>query len=122
MIRKKKVCSSCGKEEFLFSKGRCKRCTPVKKIGTISKSHKETVSEYTPLMRKFLEENPMCQVKTDECTKFAQGVHHKKGKATRELYLDTSLWMASCNRCNVLIEEMGDLAYELGLKIRRNQI
>ena len=122
MKLKKKICVVCNKENYIFSKGRCKACTPQKRLGNCSKSQSELLKEYKPKMRTFLDARKMCEVKLDGCTHFAQGVHHKKGKATKELYLDEKYWMASCNHCNGKIEEIGELAYELGFKIRRNQI
>lgn len=124
MIRKKKECKTCGRLDFIFSKGRCRGCAQKDygQIKKVSQSGKKIRSEYVPKMKEFISKNKMCQVQLPGCTRYAQGVHHKKGKATKDLYLDESYWMASCNFCNLRIEEIGERAYELGLKIRRNQI
>lgn len=37
IVRKKKICTGCGREEYIFSKGRCKTCS-LQSYGPIQKS------------------------------------------------------------------------------------
>lgn len=120
---KRKKCSKC--DYPIFSKGLCKWHWNIefgKPIKKVSKSHQKTLNAYSPERKKFLEANPYCQLKLDTCTYYATCVHHKKAKHSKELYLDVEYWMASCIACNGRVEEIGEKAYELGLKIKHNSI
>lgn len=79
-----------------------------------------TLDEYKPIRKDFLEARPFCEIKLLGCTKHSTCIHHMKGKHSKELYLDTTYWKASCIKCNGRIEEIGAQAYELGLKIKHN--
>lgn len=125
MKYKKKVCKSCSQETFLFSKGLCKSCwakNHTKPIPKISKKYKQTLKEYKPVRQKFLNSNPFCALNLKGCTKTATCIHHKKGKHSKELYLDETFWLPSCINCNRVVEEIGEKAYQMGLKIRHNQV
>lgn len=89
-----------------------------KPIRKVSKKYAKLLREYSPKRKAFLEIHEYCQVRLDCCTGRAEVIHHKKGKHSRELYLDEKYWMASCSLCNVEIEALGQKAYDLGLKIR----
>lgn len=124
MFKSKKVCLNCNKP-FIFSKGLCKFCWKIKfgkPIKQISDKHSETLSEYKPIRKEFLEDRPFCEVKLDGCTYYSTCIHHRKSKHSKELYLDVNYWMASCISCNNKIETIGQKAYDLGLKIKRNGI
>lgn len=70
---------------------------------------------------KPLWEGKECQVKAPGCKKWATGMHHKRGKATRERLLDTSEMVPACTHCNLIwIEENSKEAELLGLKLPRN--
>lgn len=121
--RKKKLCIDCKEHKILFGKNLCQTCYRIqfqKPINKISSNHRKTLDEYNPKRKEFLKARPLCEVKLEVCTKKATCIHHKKGKHSRELYLDENYWMASCISCNGRIEEIGGKAYELGLKIRHN--
>ena len=120
--RKKKICKSCGNEKYIFGKGLCDYCykTKQKKIKPISESHKKTLDEYRPKRKAFLENRPMCELKLKGCMRVAECIHHMKSKHGKKMYLDENFWMASCIICNGTVETIGELAYELGLKIRHN--
>ena len=122
--RKLKQCKDCCEMKYIFGKGLCDYCykSKQKKIKPISESHKKTLDEYSPKRKVFLEERPYCELKLKGCTHFATCVHHKKGKHSKQLYLDEKFWMASCINCNRVVEEIGEKAYELGLKIKHNSI
>ena len=120
--RKKKICKGCGNEKYIFGKGLCSFCynKTQKKIKQISESYKQTLKEYKPIRESFLNKHAYCELKLNGCTHFATCVHHKKGKHSKQLYLDENYWMASCINCNRVVEAIGEKAYELGLKIRHN--
>lgn len=120
---KKKICSVCKDEHFLWKSKPplCKSCArqyqqPIKKI---SKSYQETLKEYAPLRAEFLKNNPLCQMKLQGCTYNAECIHHMQGKKSKELYLDSTKWKASCLSCNRVVEEILD-PYSLGLKLKQN--
>lgn len=123
IARKLKKCKGGDHKAYLFSGGYCKNCwnsrnaKPIKKV---SNTRAITLELYRPKRLKFLEENPLCQLKLSECTREATCIHHVKGKHSEELYLDEKFWLGSCIRCNGQVEEIGDKAYELGLKIKHN--
>lgn len=121
--RKKKICKKCNRSDFIFGRGLCSTCyrsaqKPVKKI---SERHKKTLAEYSPKRKEFLSTRPYCELRLRSCTYRAEVVHHTKGKATPELYLDSDYWMASCSNCNLEVERIGAEAYERGLKIKHNE-
>ena len=122
--RKKKICEGCGNEKYIFGKGLCDYCykSKQKKIKQISEHHKKTLDEYSPKRKVFLEKRKYCELKLNGCTHLSTCVHHKKGKHSKQLYLDEKFWMASCINCNRVVEEIGEKAYELGLKIKHNSI
>lgn len=62
----------------------------------------------------------MCELKLEGCTRIGVCIHHKKGKHSKSIYLDEIYWMSSCVFCNGRVEELGEEAYQLGLKIRHN--
>ena len=120
--RKKKICKGCGNEKYIFGKGLCSFCysKTKKKIKQISEHHKKTLDEYRPKRKAFLENRPMCELKLKGCMRVAECIHHMKSKHGKKMYLDENFWMASCIICNGTVETIGELAYELGLKIRHN--
>ena len=122
--RKKKICKGeCGEMQYLFSKGMCKSCWAKlhkKPMKHISKSYASILDEYRPKRKAFLENRPMCELKLKGCMRVAECIHHMKSKHGKKMYLDENFWMASCIICNGTVETIGELAYELGLKIRHN--
>ena len=122
--QKKKLCKGeCNSMQYLFSKGMCKSCWArlhKKPINPISKSQQNILDEYRPKRKAFLEIRPMCELKLKGCTRLSECIHHMKSKHSKEIYLDEKFWMASCVLCNGTVETLGELAYELGLKIRHN--
>ena len=124
IVAKKKLCSICGEYKILWKSfpPTCNSCKSVKPIKKVSEKHKETLKEYKPLREDFLKQNPYCQLRLQGCTYIADTIEHRMGKSYKELYLDTSKWFASCLNCNGVIERLGKIAYEKGLKIHKNQI
>ena len=105
--RKLKQCKDCGEMKYIFGKGLCNFCysKTKKKIKQISEHHKKTIDEYSPKRKVFLENLIYCELKLKGCTHFATCVHQKKGKQSKQLYLDEKFWMASCINCNRVVEK-----------------
>lgn len=130
--RKLKPCKGCKTDKYIYGHGLCRNCynrskakeyakkRPARKpIRKMSDKYKAILKDYRPIRRKFLDENPYCNVRLKNCTYKAEVIHHTKGKAYRELYLDVTYWMASCSNCNLEIETLGKEAYDRGFKVRR---
>jgi hypothetical protein len=60
-----------------------------------------------------------CQIRSPVCTGKAQGIHHRKGKATAELLMDQRYWMSACNFCNTYVETHDAWARKMGFKLLR---
>jgi len=88
------------------------RKTPVKKI---SDKRVEENKIYQPLSQEFRKKFPRCVIKSPECTKFTQGVHHVEGRVGDD-FLDESKMLPSCNACNNYIESHSKWAKENGFK------
>jgi hypothetical protein len=132
MLTKKKLCSNCNTEQFIWKNDKgnkyCKYCwyksksidaKPLKRTPIKQKSKKMQVidSAYSKLRIKFLEQNPMCQAALHCCTGSSTDVHHKKGRG--EYHLVVSTWLSSCRSCHMYIEEHPKEAIELGLSTLR---
>jgi hypothetical protein len=89
---------------------------PVKGINRVSKNMQKTLAEYRVLRKKFLEENPRCEVfsklKSEE-------IHHSRGKLG-DLYLDTRYWKAVSRLGHTWIHDNMIEAQKLGLVFLRN--
>ena len=132
MLNKKKLCSNCNTEQFIWKNDKgnkyCKHCwyksksidaKPLKRTPIKQKSKKMQViySAYSKLRIKFLEQYPMCQAALHCCTGSSTDVHHKKGRG--EYHLVVSTWLSSCRSCHMYIEEHPKEAIELGLSTLR---
>lgn len=119
--RKKKICSSCNRETYLFSKGMCRVCWGVsyqKKIKPIAKKRKAELKEYSKLRSVFLSKRKFCEAQLGGCMRIATEVHHKQGRENKML-IDEGKWMAVCRSCHNEIENGGEWVYEKGFKISR---
>lgn len=104
--RKKKKCISCGRTEYLFSRGRCKSCTlreerytlKKTKISPISQKEKERKKLYKILRKDYLKEHPKCEI----CGNEAGEIHHKSGRIGENLF---NHFMAICRNCHVKIHD-----------------
>lgn len=123
---KLKICSECKKECYLFKSrpALCSSCARKyqKPINKVSDTHKETLKQYKPIREEYLKEHPNCQLKLEGCLGIASEIEHRSGKATKELYLDSSKYFAVCRVCHIQVEVLGTEAYEKGFKIKHNQI
>ena len=121
--QKKKQCKGeCGEMQYLFSKGMCKSCWAKlhkKPINPMSEKHKKTLEEYKPIRKKFLEENQICQARVKCNGAEAVEVHHRAGKGTKKLWLDTENFLAICRECHQWEVTHSEEAKELGISKRR---
>lgn len=137
MIVKKKICTLCKKETFIWKNDKgdryCKICwmkqnpvfiKPVKYI-IPKKSSKKIIDDlaYSKLRKIFFskEENQLCSVRlTDICTGQATDIHHKCGRGI--YYLDIITWIPVCRHCHNFIENNPTRAKELGFSSSRLEI
>lgn len=132
MIPKLKICDKCQKESIIWKSSNtgglklCKQCwniysinktqNPTKfSISPVSTKRKKANVEYNKLRLKFLEQNPLCQIKFEKCTYYAGEVHHIRGGEERSVYyLIQSTWAATCRNCHSEIHLESKKARELG--------
>lgn len=131
MKKKKKVCSGCETEQYIWKNHEgekyCQQCwnrikyqqdpPKLKKQKPIApKSKKQSMLDnaYTKLRRIFLSEHDMCQACLPGCMGQATDVHHKKGRG--KWYLVVATWMAVCRKCHQWIEEHPIEATEMGYR------
>jgi hypothetical protein len=67
----------------------------------------------------FLIANPVCQIKSPECTHYSTVVHHTKGRENKLLLL-MRYWKASCARCNIYVEENSAWSFDNGHKLHKH--
>lgn len=131
--RKKRKCKGCGRDHYLFGKGLCEFCykkqpykakpknKPIKKI---SERQKSILNEYGKVRANYLKEHPCCEVGLPGCSGCEpqlMQIHHKKGKASKDLWLDTTFYLAVCYSCHIFIEQNPEIAYENGWSISRHE-
>lgn len=87
--------------------------TELKKV---SPKMAKALQEYSKLSKIFLEANPQCAVYPD---KKSIEVHHGKGRATIELLLDDTYWVAVSREGHIWIETHPQEAKEKGFSISR---
>ncbi len=88
------------------------------KIKPYSDKRAKLNREYAKESRPFWQ-GKYCAVRSPVCQGKAQGIHHRKGKATPELLMDKTWWMPCCNFCNSYIENADAWARERGFKLSR---
>lgn len=93
----------------------------VYKIRSFSDKRAKLNQEYAVKSRPYWQ-GQMCAIRSPICTGKAQGIHHRKGKASPELLMDETWWMPACFMCNNYIEDKHKWAIEHGHKIQRNGI
>lgn len=95
----------------------CRREVKEKKLYKIqpySKSRQVVNRLYNARARIFRNNNPVCVINSPVCTKYTEGVHHRKGRG--KYLMDERFWMPACNRCNGYIEDHSLWAQENGFK------
>lgn len=60
-----------------------------------------------------------CRVRSPDCTRKAQGMHHLAGKDTAEKLLDPNNQIPCCNACNTYVEQHDAWARVNGFKLSR---
>lgn len=83
-----------------------------------SDGQKEIKKSLKAAYQGFITKHPKCQIKSPECTKRATVIHHKAGRG-KDVVLDQSTWMASCEHCNGYVEEHDAWARANGFKVSR---
>lgn len=70
-----------------------------KKIKQVSKKRAKENRKYAPRKKKFLEENPSCQMQLEGCTGMATELHHKAGRSGKQL-IKVDDFCAACHNCH----------------------
>ena len=132
MKAKKKLCSGCDSEQFIWKNHEgnkyCRNCwgklagksfkqKKVKPIRVKSTKMQKLDTRYTKLRRVFLNKHPMCQAALPNCSKQSTDIHHKKGRG--QYHNDTTTWLSVCRNCHTWIEENPKEAIELGFSMPR---
>lgn len=104
----------CKKHQYL----RTDKKKPKKSISPFSEKMLEGLKVYKVERLKYLEKHPICEAKTNDCTKEAQQIHHKKGRIG-SLLTDPAYFLAVCHQCHVYIEVHPEEAKENGWSLER---
>lgn len=88
------------------------------RIKQVSEKRAALNREYAKESRPFWNDKA-CQIRSPVCTGQAQGIHHRKGKVTKEDLMDKRYWMAACNYCNSYVESHHEWARNMGYKVSR---
>jgi hypothetical protein len=91
----------------------------VKEVNKVSENQKETLKEYKKVRSAYLKEHATCQAQLEGCKGKATEIHHRAGKASRELYLETKLFLAVCPSCHKIIEVNPAFAKQKGFSVSR---
>ena len=134
MQSKKKVCSGCNQERFIWKNDKgnryCKQCwssqnvtvkptRPSKPIAHRSTKRAKQEREYLKVRKAFLLSSQSCQAQLPTiCTTQATDIHHKKGRIG-ELLTDPTYFLAVCRACHTWIELNPGKAKELGYSISK---
>lgn len=89
-----------------------------KRIKPFSDKRVRLNAEYSRLTRP-LWQMKKCEVGSPVCTKWAQGMHHKKGKIGK-LLIDLDFMEPCCNACNTYIESHSAWAIATGHKLSKH--
>jgi hypothetical protein len=92
----------------------------MKAVNKVSDNKKEADKQYNKIRAAFLREHPFCGAKIEgHCKVVATQIHHKKGKATEEDYLNPKYFLACCFECHSIIEKNPNWSKKNGLSISR---
>ena len=128
MISKKKVCSACNTEQYIWKRhlGQpfCKSCwscheskdkpkTKVpSKLKQKSDKQKAIDKAYTLMRKEYLTKHPMCEIKLPGCKGQACDIHHTAYRGINTLAQAT--WLAACRECHSWVHLEPKLARKLG--------
>ena len=118
MDMKKKYCSGCESEQYIWKAHLgdkfCKYCwgkiqskdPDHKVIPQVSAKRKKLDVEYLKLRAKHMEKFPLCQIKVGGCTNMGTDIHHTHAGSNRDaFYLIQSTWLVTCRNCHNYIHE-----------------
>jgi len=116
MTPKKKICSGCNTEQYIWKRHQgepyCKHCwschksddspqKPKNIIPLVSSKKKKQDQEYLKLREKYLSDYDLCMVVVSGCSHKATDVHHTYAGSNRAaFYLVQSTWKAVCRNCH----------------------
>ena len=83
----------------------------------MSKKMSKATRSYSKLRKTFLLNNPMCHVRSTDCTLQTTDVHHKLGRGMH--HLDVITWLPVCRSCHDWIHNNPIDAKELGFLISK---
>ena len=128
MISKKKVCSGCNTEQYIWKRhlGQpfCKSCwscheskdkpkTKVpSKLKQKSDKQKAIDKAYTLMRKEYLTKHSMCEIKLPGCKGQACDIHHTAYRGINTLAQAT--WLAACRECHDWVHMEPKLARKLG--------
>jgi hypothetical protein len=128
VISKKKVCSACNTEQYIWKRhlGQpfCKSCwscheskdkpkTKVpSKLKQKSDKQKAIDKAYTLMRKEYLTKHPMCEIKLPGCNGQACDIHHTAYRGINTLAQAT--WLAACRECHDWCHSNPKEARELG--------
>lgn len=92
-----------------------------KPIPKVSEKRKQVNKDYKKVSQP-LWKGKKCKVKSPNCTKEAQGIHHLKPKVNTHDLLDTKNMLPACNACNTYIEDFPVWAKQNGFKISKHTL
>lgn len=130
MIQKNKICNKCNLFTYIWKTEKrlkyCKSCWHKQLPKTITKSKVKKISprsekriiadkRYSKLRKKYLEENPNCQIQFDGCTGVSVDIHHTySGKDRATHYIDVPTWLGACRFCHNHVHSFPEEARKLG--------
>jgi hypothetical protein len=128
VISKKKVCSGCNTEQYIWKRhlGQpfCKSCwscheskdkpkTKVpSKLKQKSDKQKAIDKAYTLMRKEYLTKHSMCEIKLPGCKGQACDIHHTAYRGINTLAQAT--WLAACRECHDWVHMEPKLARKLG--------
>lgn len=118
MQKRKKLCSGCDTEQFIWKReGRdlfCRSCwgkvkakdPDAPKLNPVSVKKASQDRVYSKLRKDFLLQKPFCEATLPGCTKIGTDIHHTYfGNDREKYYLITSTWKTVCRNCHNTIHD-----------------
>lgn len=87
------------------------------KINSVSKRRAKDMRLYKKIRLDFLEDHPLCEIKSKVCTYVATEISHMKGRGM--YYLVVSTWEAACHPCGQFVTNNPTWAFENGHALDR---